>query len=56
MARWGTRTRQGQTCHVGLRTLREANERRKEWDKEFSDYAPYSITRNGVLYSRRKWA
>lgn len=48
--RWGTQTRQGHTCAVGLRTLREAKASKKEWDNLFPDYAPYSITRNGKVY------
>ena len=50
MASWGTRTRQGDTCFSGLTTFREANSRRDQWDKLFPDYAPYSVTRNGIVY------
>lgn len=48
---WGTRTRQGDTCFSGLRTLREAKRLKSQWDEKFPSYAPYSLTRNGRAYS-----
>lgn len=47
---WGTRTRYGDLCFSGLRTLKEARRLKAAWDEEFPDYAPYSITRNGRIY------
>ncbi len=49
MARWGTRTRQGDTCFTGLGSKGKAKSLRDEWNALFPDYAPYSITRNGVV-------
>jgi hypothetical protein len=47
---WGTRTKQGDLCFSGLRTLREARRLKAAWDEKFPSYAPYSLTRNGRNY------
>jgi hypothetical protein len=45
--RWGTETAKSQTCFTGLTTRREARDKAKRWSRQFPEFAPYSVTRDG---------
>jgi hypothetical protein len=49
--RWGTITRNGDTCFTGLTTCREATARAQQWSLLFPLLAPYGVTRNGRSYN-----